>query len=285
VYPLLAGTSSGKKDTMVSLRSAALVLVCLCTLLARPVRAAEAQPRTPLSLSLQLTGSPADGPEIAYRLTRTFMTDEQWKQYVSEFRRKFRNWEADTGGDMGRFLNDRLIIVALSAAGGEVDAIQRGMAYLALYREFNQIPPSIVTKFLTEHKDSAGRLLKDFTWGRASEYVKNRRWREDIAARKAKIAAEAEKMTATAQAKPPETAAAPAPPAAPLLMSPEAAVAGAPRVAVAEPRKATEVVATLQTYSAQSVGQPPVLSCLRLLAQDWHTLTAPATPEIPLTPE
>ena len=232
-------------------------------------------------MSLQLTGSPADGPEIACRLTRTFMTDEQWKQYVAEFRRKFQNWEADTGGDMGRFLNDRLIIVALSAAGGEVDAIQRGMAYLALYKEFNQIPPSIVTKFLAEHKDSAGRLLKDFTWGRASEYVKNRRWREDIAARKARIAAEAETMTATAQAKPPETAAAPAPP----LLLPEAVVADAPRVAVAEPRKATEVAATLQTYSAQSVGQPPVLSCLRLLAQDWHTLTAPATPEIPLTPE
>jgi hypothetical protein len=264
---------------MVSLKSAPLVLVCSSALLAFPLRAAQPEPRTPLSL--QLTGSPADGPEIACRLTRTFMTEEQWKQYVAEFQRKFKNWEADTGGDMGRFLNDRLIIVALSAAGGEVDAIQHGMAYLALYREFNQAAHPAVTKFLTEHKDSAGRLLQDFTWDKASDYVKNRRWREDIAARRAKLAAEAGKTTAMAQARPPETAA-PAAPAATSLKPPEVAVASAPKVTVPS---APEVASAPRTYSAQSVGQPMVLSCLRLLAQDWHTLTAPATPEIPLTPE
>jgi hypothetical protein len=260
-------------------RSTVLVLVCLCALLANPVRAAQPEPRA--VLSVQLTGSPADGPEIAYRLMRTFMTEEQWKQYVADFRRKFQNWEADTGGDMGRFLNDRLIIVALGAAGGEADAIQRGMAYLALYKEFNQTPPSVVTTFLTEHKDSAGRLLKEFTWERASEYVKNRRWREDIAARKAKLAAAAAGATITAQAKAPEVRAAEVP--APKLSEPIAA--SAPKVAAVEPRRAPEAAAEPQTYSAQSVGQAPVLSCLRLLSQDWHTLNMPATPDIPLTPE
>jgi len=135
-------------------------------------------------ISLELTGRSDDGQRIAYTLTRTVLSEQQWEQQVGECLRKYQTWEKDTGGDMGRYLNDRLIIVALSAAGGEVEKIQDGMAFLALYWQFGQQAPSVVTKFLAEHKNSVSRLLKDFTWEKASDYVKSKRWREDIAERR-----------------------------------------------------------------------------------------------------
>ncbi|MCZ7648443.1 MAG: hypothetical protein M5U26_24815 [Planctomycetota bacterium] len=58
-----------------------------------------------------------DAPGLAYHLMRTYMTEAQWKAEVTYWEKRYKDWESDNRGDMGRFLNDRLIIVALSAAG------------------------------------------------------------------------------------------------------------------------------------------------------------------------
>jgi hypothetical protein len=257
-----------------------LALLLACSFLMRSAAAAQS---APARVSIELQGVPGEGPDAAYQLTRTSMTEEQWKQYVDEVRRKYKTWESDTGGDMGRFLNDRLIIVALSAAGGDVDAVQRGMAYLALYKEFNQAPPSVVTKFLAEHRGSASRLLKDFTWEKAGEYVRNRRWREDIAERR-----NAAKPVEVAEIKPApmSMAAAPAVVAPPAPAKEPEVAAKAPAAALPETSKSLDLAAVSpQTYSAQGVGRPISLSCLRLLALDWQTLTMPQATETPLTEE
>ncbi len=121
-----------------------------------------------------------DAPQLAYHLMRTYLTEAEWKAEVTKVQRRFKDWERDTKGDMGRFLNDRLIIVALSAAGGEPEKIKRGVSYLALYHEFKEIPPGIVTKFMGTHFGSMSRLLNGFTWEKATDYVKQKRWREDL---------------------------------------------------------------------------------------------------------
>jgi hypothetical protein len=163
---------------------ACVLLLFLIGATCRAQDGAREAPGGGLRISLELTGRSDDGPRIAYTLSRTVLSQQQWEQRVEDFLGKYQTWEKDTGGDMGRYLNDRLIIVALSAAGGEIEKIQGGMAFLALYWQFGQQAPSVVTKFLAEHRNSASRLLKDFTWEKASDYVKNKRWREDIAERR-----------------------------------------------------------------------------------------------------
>lgn len=166
-----------------------LLLACLAaaaeTPLTPPCQGGENEPGTPPPrISLTLTGRSDDGPRIASELTGTFLTPPAWQAYVARFLKKFENWHQDTTEDIGRYLNDRLVIVALDAIGGEAPKIQGAVAYLALYREFHQPVPSLVQDFLREHPGSMGRLLRDFTWEKASDFVKNRRYREDIAERK-----------------------------------------------------------------------------------------------------
>jgi len=154
-----------------------LVISAIC-----PICAAEEEEQfVPLAL---LKEKEPNGPAIAAALTETFLTQEQFKNEVEKIRSKFEDWEKDTQGDMGRYLNDRLILVALGAANGKVDRIQRGILWLAFYKEFEQASPQIVAKFLREHSGSLNRLFTDFTWEKASQYIKNKEWRKDIEERK-----------------------------------------------------------------------------------------------------
>lgn len=125
-----------------------------------------------------------DGRALAYQLARTFLSEAEFKKEVSKIQGKINDWQKDNDGDAGRYLNDRLVIVALSAAGGEVPKIQRGITWLAFYHALDQPAPSAVGKFLREHRGSVTRLLNGFSWEKASEYVKNKKWREDIEERK-----------------------------------------------------------------------------------------------------
>ncbi|HEY3323138.1 MAG TPA: hypothetical protein VGP72_21980 [Planctomycetota bacterium] len=129
----------------------------------------------------------ADEPDalaIAQCLVDTFLSKDQLQAEVKKLRSRFEDWEKDTGGDMTRYLNDRLVIVALGAANGKVEKIQRGILWLAFYKQFNQDSPGIVEKFIREHHNSLERLFTDFTWEKASAYVKNKEWRKDIEERK-----------------------------------------------------------------------------------------------------
>lgn len=155
------------------------LLISLAMFGAAPRAAAEDKVFEPLAL---LTEQPQpDGSKIAQKLAETFLTQEQWAKEVKKMRERFNDWERDTNGDMGRYLNDRLIIVALGAANGKVDKIQRGILWLAFYKEFEQEQPGIVAKFMREHQGSLTRLFTDFTWEKASQYIKNKEWRTDFA--------------------------------------------------------------------------------------------------------
>ena len=202
-------------------------------------------------LQFELTGAAMDGPNLAHAMMRTFMTESEWQEHVAKCRRRYETWEADNHGDMGQFLNDRLIIVALSAAGGEVEKIQNGVAYLALYREFRQVPPSRVMKFLREHKGSVSELLNGFTWVRVSEYVKQKKWREDIARRKELASQKSAEMAAKeGETKPVE-------------------------VASARP----------QTVEATPASQPQTerlpQALLKLMSLDWDAFSPPMTADTP----
>ena len=200
-------------------------------------------------MKYKLTGATMDGPNLAYAMMRTFMTEEEWQKRVAKCKSRYETWNADNGGDMGQFLNDRLIIVALGAAGGDIEKIQNGIAYLALYREFRQVPPGRVMKFLREHKESVTELLDGFTWQAASEYVKDKKWREDIARRKAR----AEQKKAAEEAK-------------------------ANKVEPVE-------VATAEPASTQAESQPAVQhtpkSTLKTMSLDWEAISTPLTAETP----
>jgi hypothetical protein len=125
-----------------------------------------------------------DGPTMARELIRTFLSETEWQKEVKEIKGKFQDWEKQSEGDMGQYLNDRFILMGLAAAGGKVDKIKKGMIWLAFYKEFNQPPPSMVVKFLNEHQGSLTRLFTEFRWEKASTYIKNKEWRADIEDRK-----------------------------------------------------------------------------------------------------
>lgn len=127
---------------------------------------------------------PIEPSEVAYDLTMSWMKEDEWKTKVRTFKSRYADWEASTDGDMARYLNDRLICVAMGCASGKVESLKDGFAYLALYKEFNQQVPSLIEKIFREHRESLLKLFTEFTWERASEYVKNKEWRKDSPARK-----------------------------------------------------------------------------------------------------
>ena len=149
---------------------------------------------------LLLAEQQPDGSRMAKALADTFLTEDQWKVEVKKLRDKFEDWERDTQGDMSRYLNDRLIIVALSAANGKVEKIQRGILWLAFYKEFEQEQPGIVAKFVREHQGSLSKLFTDFTWDKASLYIKNKEWRKDFEKKSAMDATDSKNQPMTASA-------------------------------------------------------------------------------------
>jgi hypothetical protein len=178
--------------------TAVLILSSLVLSAAPRVQAADKE-FAPL---LMLTEQQPDGAKMAKALADTFLNDDQWKQEVKKLREKYQDWERDTQGDMSRYLNDRLIVVALSAANGKVDKIQRGILWLAFYQEFEQEQPGIVAKFVREHQGSLSKLFTDFTWEKASQYIKNKEWRKDLEEqqrKKAELESKNETITASAE--------------------------------------------------------------------------------------
>jgi len=161
---------------------ATLALALAIAAAATPSRAEEQR-----KISLEF-GKYLDASAIAYDLARSFLTEDEWRQHVHALRGKFEDWEETNGGDMGRYLNDRIVIVALSAVGGEAEKIKKGIIWLAFYKEFNQQPPNLVLKAFREHKNSLTQLFQNFSWERASQYIKKKEWRTDIEERRKKKA-------------------------------------------------------------------------------------------------
>jgi len=122
---------------------------------------------------------PLDASDVAYEVTMSWVKRDEWQAKVKSVRGKFEDWEAYNDGDIGRYLNDRMICVAMGCAGGKIESLKNAFAFLALYKEFNQQVPSLVEKIFREHRESLLKLFGEFTWERASEYIKNKEWRKD----------------------------------------------------------------------------------------------------------
>jgi hypothetical protein len=148
------------------------------------VQAVRAAPKSIPGLVALKIEEPLDPSQVAYELTMSWMKSDEWKKKVKTFKSRFDDWEASTDGDMARYLNDRLICVAMGCASGKVESLKDGFAYLALYREFNQQVPGVVEKIFRDHRQSLLKLFAEFTWERASDYVKNKEWRKDAPERK-----------------------------------------------------------------------------------------------------
>jgi hypothetical protein len=125
----------------------------------------------------------AEGSEdvaaMAFHLKDSYMTPDQWRRAVADVRVRYCDWERDAGGDIGRYLNDRLVSLGMAAMNGKVEAIQKAVTWMAFYKEFQQPPPRAVTRLLRAHRPSLTVLLTDFTWEKASDYVRLKQWRAD----------------------------------------------------------------------------------------------------------
>ena len=136
----------------------------------------------PATQTVALTlDDPLDPSGVAYDLTMSWMKTDEWQQKVAALKAKFQDWESTNGGDIGQYLNDRLVLVAMGCANGRIESIKNGFVWLAYYKEFNQQVPTVVATVMRDHHSSLMRLFKDFTWEKASQYVKNKEWRKDIA--------------------------------------------------------------------------------------------------------
>jgi hypothetical protein len=137
---------------------------------------------TPINPSTLLDISKSrDGAGLAHALARCVYTEQQLQEKAKDYLSKMEDWANDTGGSKEDYLGARLVGIALSAAGGEPEKIQKAIQFLAMYRELGLDEPQVVVTFMKEHQGSLNRLLTDFSWAKASEYVKSKRWREDIA--------------------------------------------------------------------------------------------------------
>jgi hypothetical protein len=118
-------------------------------------------------------------PAVAQALARTFLSEEEYQAEVKKVKDRFSDFEKDTHGqgDITRYLNDRLVIYGLAASNGKVEKIQKGLVWLAMYKEFQQPPPEFVERFVKENKAPLIAIFQNFKWERVSEYIKNREWR------------------------------------------------------------------------------------------------------------
>jgi hypothetical protein len=112
--------------------------------------------------------------DIAYDIARKQMSQAEWDKYCKDTEARFRTWvnDHDGSGDLGNYLNEKLLEIAPAARGGDVPALKRLVPFIALYHHFKEQPPerlaSISQKYITELEE----LAADFTWEKLSASVK-----------------------------------------------------------------------------------------------------------------
>ncbi|MBE7463216.1 MAG: hypothetical protein HS116_06915 [Planctomycetes bacterium] len=165
--------------------SFALLLAPVCPAAEPP--APEAPSPTP---ELKLEG-PRDAPRVAKAIARTRLSEEQWQAEFEAMQKKYASWaqqrrRESLPDDLGRYLNDRLTILAFRAMSGDPAVLQEGALWLSFYAPSREPLPGIVTAFAEEHRDSINRVLEAFTWERAAAYVKAKQWAKDAEAKRKK---------------------------------------------------------------------------------------------------
>jgi hypothetical protein len=119
-----------------------------------------------------------DAPTIARELVRTFMTDAEFTEELTKVRSRIEDFEKEVGGEPGRFLNDRLVIHGLNASNGKIEKVQKGIVWLAFYKELRLNPPQAVENFMKVNRDALIALFGDFSWEKAGAFIRNREWKK-----------------------------------------------------------------------------------------------------------
>ena len=119
----------------------------------------------------------ADATRIAREAAKAILSKEEWQAEVDKMKHRFANAKSDGDADMGQFLNDHLLGIALAARGGDIPKLRDGLVFVAMYKEFDQPLPDALTNFIKLNLDSINHLVSEFTWDKAQAYVRNKQWR------------------------------------------------------------------------------------------------------------
>ncbi|HYF47851.1 MAG TPA: hypothetical protein VEJ63_00480 [Planctomycetota bacterium] len=122
------------------------------------------------------TASAREIAEIAFELAQKEMKGDEWKKYVQSTHKKFETWSMDNGdAPMKRYLDDKLVEMAPGVLNGNVKALKKMVMWVALYKEFDEPAHSQLEELAFTHKSDFDELLKDFSWERFAEAIKNRK--------------------------------------------------------------------------------------------------------------
>jgi len=114
--------------------------------------------------------------DIAFELKDKEMKADEWQKFVKTTKSKYESWVNDyQDGNLKRYLDDKLLEIAPSVMGGNVKALKKMTFWVALYREFDEPPPGYLAEVATKYQKDLDEALKDFTWERAAEMIKNRK--------------------------------------------------------------------------------------------------------------
>jgi hypothetical protein len=117
-----------------------------------------------------------DIAQVAYDLTQKDMKPEEFREHVRKATVYFQRWSQDfPDGSMKRFLDDKLLAIAPSVTGGDVKALKKLVYWASLYKEFQEPMPAYIRDIATRYERELEAELKDFSWERIANKIKNRK--------------------------------------------------------------------------------------------------------------
>ncbi|MBI3828261.1 MAG: hypothetical protein HY291_02010 [Planctomycetes bacterium] len=122
-------------------------------------------------------GQATDFVDLAYQRATLDQKPEEWDKFVRKTKEHFETWSNDNpsgSGNVNRFLNDKLLPIAMGVPGGEVKNLKKFIYWIALYKVFDAQPPWYILEIAKENQQDIEDLHKDFSWERMSKLVKQR---------------------------------------------------------------------------------------------------------------
>jgi len=113
--------------------------------------------------------------QIAYDITIKDLKPEEWNKFCKKAKDRYEQWSKDNqgSGDLNQFLNDKLLEIAPSVKGGKIEALKKFVYWLALYQQYNQLPPEYIREVKPEYRDQLDTLLQNFQWETLANMIKD----------------------------------------------------------------------------------------------------------------
>ena len=112
---------------------------------------------------------------LAHQLAIKDLTQAEFDKYVKKTKEHFETWSNDNpSGNLNRFLNDKLLPIAMYVPKGEIKTLKKFIYWLALYQEFDAQPPWYILEIGRDNSEQIEDLHKNFSWERMSDIVKKR---------------------------------------------------------------------------------------------------------------